>query len=280
VSANGDDDNWPGSSPEEEPQRDTKIDEAREAIMKEVFDTDPRTVMYERQLLVRFEDKFFHWITARALAELHEERQIDVEKLVLAQNTEIKFYISKGHRGWRLQARAIRDLVLRFSAPDFGYALGHQGEMLFDAALPRFGFMPMDRNVRTWNGREWTESNHDLDRIFVKDGIAYGAEIKNKLHYIERDELLTKLAICAELRIRPLFIMRMAPKSYINDIVRAGGYALIFKYQLYPHGSRAFAKEVRDRLGLPVDSPAMIRDETIERFLNWHVKRLPPPVDV
>src|SRR5262249_37642088 len=150
---------------------------------------------------VRFEDKFFHWITARALAELHEERQIDVEKLVLAQNTEIKFCISKGHRGWRLQARAIRDLVLRFSAPDFGYALGHHGEMLFDAALPRFGFMPMDRNVRTWNGREWTESNHDLDRIFVRDGIAYGAEIKNKLHYIERDELLTKLAMCAELRI-------------------------------------------------------------------------------
>src|SRR5262249_44396811 len=81
VSANGDDgnyddDNYPRSSPEGEPKRDTKVDEAKEVIIKEVFDKDPRTVMYERQLLVRFEDRFFHWITARALGELYEEGQI------------------------------------------------------------------------------------------------------------------------------------------------------------------------------------------------------------
>jgi hypothetical protein len=119
-----DSDDHPGSSLDEEPQRDVKIDEAKNAIMKQVFDKDPRTVMYERQLLVRFEDQFFHWITASALGELHDERQIDVQKLLLAENTEIKFYISKGHRGWRLQARAIRDIVLRFFGAGFRIRAG------------------------------------------------------------------------------------------------------------------------------------------------------------
>ena len=148
----------------------------------------------------------------------------------------IRFYFAKGHRYWRRQAETIRKTVLRFSTPDFGHALGRHAESMFDAALPHFGFMPDGKKVTTYNGVRWMLSGHDLDRVYVRDGIAYGAEIKNKLDYIDPEELKVKLGMCRLFGIRPLFICRMAPKSYIYEINQAGGYSIIFKHQLYPHG--------------------------------------------
>lgn len=47
---------------------------------------------------------------------------------------------------------------------------------MFDAALPRGGFVPRGWNVREYAGRRWNETEHDLDRVFIRDGVAYGAE--------------------------------------------------------------------------------------------------------
>lgn len=254
--------------------RDVKIDEAKEVLMRELFGPDPRAVFYERQILILFEDQFFHWITAKALHELIEERLIQSEKLPLAENTEIRFYIAKGHRNWRRQAAAIRDIVLQFSTPAFGRALGHHGETMIDAALPRFGFLPVAKNVREYQGKKFPLSEHDLDRVFVRNGVAYGTEIKNRLDYIEKEELKIKLVMCQFFGIRPLFIMRMAPKSYLYEIFKASGYGMTLKWQLYPYGHLQFAKEVHQTLRLPVDSPAAIADATIQRFLDWHRKSL------
>jgi hypothetical protein len=142
---------------------------------------------------------------------------------------------------------------------------------MFDAALPKVGFIPAAANVKQYRGRTWTKTGHDLDRVFERDGIHYGAEIKNTLRYIDREELEVKLEMCRELELVPLFIMRMAPKSYIDMINRQGGYALIFEWQLYPHGYSDLGRLVRDKLGLPVDSPAAIEVGTLQRFLKWHI---------
>src|SRR5262249_42753623 len=116
--------------------------------------------------------------------------------------------------------------------------------------------------------------DHDLDRVFVRDGIPYGVEIKNTLDYIERQELELKIQLCQTLELRPLFIVRMAPASYIERVRLAGGFTLIFKNQLYPQGSEAFAVRIREELGLPVGCPAAIETGTIQRFLVWHQKGL------
>lgn len=109
---------------------------------------------------------------------------------------------------------------------------------MFDAALPTVNFIPVARNVNQYEGRQWTETGENLDRIFVRDGIAYGTEIKNTLDYIPRKEFHSKLKMCKVLGLRPLFIFRYAPKSYIWETIQAqaGGYCLIFQNQLYPHG--------------------------------------------
>lgn len=203
-----------------------------------------------------------------------QDRVLAVETLPLPGSGAIAFYRSTSYRYWKRDADETVKRVSRFSDSQFTYALGAQGELMFDAALPTVGFMPTGLKVRTHRGMQWTETKHDLDRAFEREGVAYGAEIKNTLGYIEKDELEIKLRMCKHLGLRPLFIMRMAPKSYVNLIAEQGGFTLIFKYQLYPFGQKPFADEVRARLRLPTDSPARIEQGTVKRFLDWHLRTL------
>jgi hypothetical protein len=253
--------------------RDSYVDLAKSDLGK-LFEQESESVFYQRQLQVMFEKKYFHWITVRALSELLQEGSLAAEVLPLPGTGSITFYRSITYRYWKRDADEIVKLVSRFSESPFTYALGAHGETMFDAALPTVGFMPRGFKVRSFGGAEWTETKHDLDRVFERDGIAYGTEIKNTLSYIEKDELEIKMKMCKHLGLRPLFIVRMAPKSYVNLVAEEGGFTLIFKYQLYPFGQKAFADEVRARLRLPTDSPRRIEDGTVKRLLDWHLKKL------
>jgi hypothetical protein len=266
---------WDHREDAEPPQRerDAVVDEAKKTLI-DFFSERTTAVFYQRQLQVIFEGKYFHWITAYALSELVAEGYIAAEALALPNTGSITVYRAKTHRYWRRQASDLVNLVSQFSHDSFTSALGRHGESMFDAALPTAGFMPTARETRFYKDQKWTETEHDLDRIFERDGIAYGAEIKNTLSYIDREELDVKIQMCKHLGLRPLFIVRMAPKNYVNEVWKQGGYTLIFKYQLYPHGQKAFADRVKGALELPVDSPARIADGTVQRFVNWHERTL------
>jgi hypothetical protein len=256
-----------------QPGRDAVVDEAKK-VLREFFGERATAVFYQRQLQVIFERRFFHWITAHALSELAAEQYIASDSLPLLGTGSIIVYRAKSHRYWRRQAGQIVDLVAQFSDQSFTNALGTHGELMFDAALPTVGFIPTARKVRGYKEKQWTETGHDLDRIFERDGIAYGAEVKNTLSYIDRVEFDIKTRMCKHLGLRPLFIVRMAPKNYINEIWQEGGYTLVFKYQLYPHGQKSFADKVKECLQLPVDCPARIEEGTVQRFLKWHVQNV------
>jgi hypothetical protein len=240
--------------------------------LQQLFREQPEEVFYLRQLTVRLEKRFFHWVTGRALKALVAEGALRTEKVrVGTSGTEpLSVHFSPKNRYWKRKAKGLAALVARFSAPEFTRGLGDHGELMVDAALPRAGFLPMGSNVRVWMEREWTETGHDLDRVFVRDGVAYGTEIKNTLGYIPRDELEAKINMCAHLNLRPLFIMRSAPKTYIHLINEARGFALIMRYQFYPLAHASFADEISSRLGLPVSCPRAIEAGTINRLLRWH----------
>jgi len=256
-------------------RRDPVLDLAKQEF-RTFFATNSSSTFYERQLQVKWESRFFHWITARALNELAREGHIAAENQLLPGIGVIRFFRSREHRYWKRQAAEILELVREFSHSDFTRALGQHGEGMFDAALPRGGFMPRGNNVRSYGGRTWTATGHDLDRVFEADGIAYGVEIKNTLSYIPFNELSLKAKICQFLGLRPLFIVRASPKHYIEFIRRIGGFTLVFGFQLYPFGSQQLAHRVRDRLSLPVDTPSRIADGTIQRLVNWHKRQHPP----
>ena len=92
---------------------------------------------------------------------------------------------------------------------------------------------------------------------------SHGTEIKNRLSYISQDELYTKLRMCETLHLTPLFIARWMPKSYIYELFKRGGFALLMRFQFYPFGSESLAANVRGRLKLPVDCPRRLGHGTL-----------------
>jgi hypothetical protein len=136
--------------------------------------------------------------------------------------------------------------------------------------MARTGFRIIASKVREVEGMRWTKSNHDLDRLIMRDGVRYGVEIKNQLGYIEQTEFQTKLEMCRHLLVRPMFIARMMPKNHNIQVIRAGGFVLLLKNQHYPLMADDLAKRVRDSLNLPALSISELPDTTLRRFENWH----------
>jgi hypothetical protein len=162
------------------------------------------------------------------------------------------------------------ELLNRYSDPNVGAALGLNAEFLTLDGFARHRFLMLGRNTRELDGRVWTRSNHDLDFIFERDGVRYGVEVKNRLQYIEHEELETKIRLSQYLGLRPVFAVRMLPRTWVWEVGQAGGFSLVMKYQLYPWTHRELAREVRETLGLPVDAPRALQDGTMQRFLKWH----------
>jgi hypothetical protein len=233
-----------------------------------------RQVFSSRHIEVIFEQKYFHWVTHRALKLLSDEGVIRLEQRTLSYGAPINFVWHRSNRYNRREIKEVLELVERYSKQEFTTALGNTAELLVSDGFGRFGFLQRGRETRSFNGREWTKTEHNLDFLFERDGRVYGVEVKNTLPYIEDKERRIKLEICAHLGVVPLFVVRAMPAIWVQDIARRGGFTLILRHQRYPLSHKSFADEVHERTGLPVDAPKALYDGTIRRFEKWHVKRL------
>jgi hypothetical protein len=254
-------------------QRDDITQKAKNDL-KEFFKKNEEEVFYSRQIEIKFEDEYYHWITNRALNELMQERFMNAEKRKLKTGNEILLLWNKNYRYYKREARKLIEIVQELSNPNMGASIGTHCELLVLEGFAKFEFVMKGRHVNEYLGKTWKESGHNMDYIFCKDDICYGIEIKNTLGYMDKDEIDLKIKLCKYLNVKPVFIVRMLPKSWINEIIEKGGFALILKYQLYPQYHKEFAEKVRKELKLPVDSPKALKDETIHRFLKWHKKHV------
>lgn len=260
--------------PDEEGQpRDHQIDAAKKVILQRFFPDDSTGVYYARQVEIALEDEFFHWITKKALNELVAEGRIRFERVELSYHVA-HFYYSRRHRYARRQINRTIRLIAEFSDPLFTRALGHYGESLADSGFAGIGFRIRQRKVEEVDGRRWTETKHNLDRLVERDGLRYGVEVKNTLGYIDQTEFQKKLAMCKHFRVRPMFIARMMPRNYINEVAKAGGFCLILKNQHYPLLADDLARRVRKELDLPVAIIRELPDTTMHRFEQWHAKEV------
>lgn len=257
---------WPSSY-----SRDVKIDEARTAV-KESFNENNDRVFYMKQLEVLFEKQFFHWITGKAINELIAEGTLRAEEVPLLKETKVKFVFNRSHRYYKREIRKCVEVVRQYSTPEIAIACGRQAEVLFFNALVAEGFLAKGQNVNEYQSKKWEKTEHDLDFILERDGRSYGCEVKNTWSYIDEEELRIKLEMCDYLGLKPLFIMRGSPKSYNYEIVKKGGYAMIYEAQIYPFGQTALVKRIRNVLGLTVDCPRAIPEGIIKRFIGWHEK--------
>jgi hypothetical protein len=257
---------------EERPPDEREID-ARE-LLKEFFERNPEQIFFSRQLEVQNENKYFHWITNRAIRDLEGEGLIRSEWRKLNTGTSIKLVWHKSYRFYKRSAARLIALVEEYSDPNIGAALGLHGETMVLEGFARSQFLMMGRHTRVFGTRSWDVSDHDLDFIFKRDGVAYGIEVKNTLGYMDYREINIKIRLCRSLNIRPVFVVRMMPRSWFPDLIATGGFALILRYQLYPWTHRELAKRVADELSLPVDAPRALEEGTMARFLRWHVRNV------
>jgi hypothetical protein len=259
--------------PEREPRPpDPREEEAIEGLAA-MFTEHRERVFWARQVEVMHEDRWFHWITDRALKRL-VGGQVSSEVRHLAGGAPIRLYWHKSYRYYRREAQRVVQLVDEYSQPRFGQALGLQGEHMVLAGFAGREFLMRGRNTRAYMDRIWEETEHNLDFIFERDGVAYGVEVKNTLGYMELDELRVKVELCNHLEIKPVFVVRMLPKHWIQEVADAGGFTLVLKFQLYPWADLGLAKRVAGELGLPVDAPRALNDGTMNRFVKWHEKQV------
>ena len=178
--------------------------------------------------------------------------------------------MDRNFRYYKREAKRVAAVVDEYANPNIGGALGLHGELMVLEAFARAEFTMRGRETRSFKDRSWSKTEHDLDFVFERDGIAYGVEVKNTLGYMNYDELLLKMELCNHLGLRPVFVVRMMPKSWMFELIQAGGFGLILKYQLYPWTHKELGRHVAKELGLPIDAPRAIQEGTMARFLKWH----------
>jgi hypothetical protein len=264
---------WDDFGYEEEHAPDAYVQSAGDEL-RQFFEEHDDDVFFANQLAVRSEKRFFHWVTHRAISELVQEGLVLTEARKLASGSEIKLLWHRRHRYYRRDAKSVIELVDEYGSPNMCASIGMHGEWMVLEGFARKEFLMRGRGVREFDGKSWTESQHNLDFVFEREGRAYGIEVKNTLSYMDQNELRIKLRLCAHLGLTPVFAVRMLPKSWIAEIVDAGGYAMILGYQLYPWTHGELARRVAKRLGLPVDAPKALADGTMDKFLRWHRKNL------
>lgn len=252
---------------------DSRQERARRALI-EFFESNRERVFYSRQLEVLFERSWFHWITNRAIHQLIEEGTVLSEPHTLSSGVPIFVLRHKSYRYPRRDTTRLVGLVNEYSQQDVAEEVGWQGEFLVLEGFARNQFVMIGRNASAYQGNVWTATNHDLDFVFERDGVAYGVEVKNQLGYMDHNELQLKARLCLKLGLRPVFAARMLPKEWINEVNVHGGFALIMRYQMFPKARRELVDRMRDELQLPVDTPTALYDGTMQRFLNWHEKNL------
>lgn len=243
--------------------------DAREHL-KPFFEQHHDRVFFSRQLEVQNEDRYFHWVTNRAIRDLEGEGLIKSEVRKLPRAGTIKLLWHCNYRYYKREAAKLVALVDEYANPNISEFLGLQGEIMVLEAFARHQFVTQGREMNSYGGETWKETEHDLDFIFERDDISYGVEVKNTLSYMDYAEFRLKIRLCRHLGLRPVFVVRMFPRSWMHELITAGGFGLVFKYQLYPWGQRELGRKIAQELGLPIDAPRAIESGTMTRFLRWH----------
>lgn len=242
--------------------------------IKELYERDRESVYYIRQLQLKFEKQYFHWITNNAIIELYKFGYLKDTRIMRGKGASTRYFMHRSNRFSKRKIGELEKIVEEYSQDHITRSCGHRAEDLFCIAFAMRGFQIKDKKVSEYNGKKWDETGHDLDFVFERDNIAYGCEIKNTLGYIDKKELVIKLKMCSFLGLKPLFIMRYSPQTYNKMIYENGGFALIFETQIYELSQEELVKKIKDVIGHPVICSKAIPEGIIDRFERWHIRQI------
>ena len=208
----------------------------------------PNSVFHVSQLQVLFEPKYFHDVTHRAVSELR--RGFLRSQRIYTESISPVLVWRPRYAARKIQAHL--DLLLEYSHPTIHAATGAYAETLVDLVLSKLGLERVARDTKSYQGRTWTETNHDLDFIFEGNCEAFGVEVKNTFDYMPDDELDIKLNMCAYLGIRPLFFVRNRKYSQWKRANDYNGLIFMFQSKVFPPGQDQIVKSIWEEMRLPV----------------------------
>ena len=235
-----------------------------------------RTPYYLTQLEVLFEKRYFHWITYRAIKSLVSDGYLEERLEPTKYGSSVVFVfrpLSDDENRQRVLSAHVNSklkLIESFSDPQVTRIIGKHLQYLFKSELRVNQFTIICQDCNEFQGKKWTETGHDLDFIATHHkGFSIGVECKNTLPYIPKDELYIKIRMCEYLGIKPVFVVRWVPKSYIHEVYMQGGFCLLFEFQLYPLAYDDRADKITQSFNLPIKVMAEIRADAQIRFSNW-----------
>ena len=230
---------------------------------------NPNSPYHKIQVEVLLEDKYFHWVTNRAVDELIAEGFLKSKKEGTAH-----FVYRSDIRYIQREINKRTKIIRRYSDPTITRAVGEYAEMLVSYAFQLNGFKVVGENTNEYRGLRWERTKHDLDFIVEKDSIAYGVEVKNTLSYMEEDEFEAKLNMCRSLGLVPLWILRNAPSTQFERMKPYNGFILKFKAQIYPPGQGPLVRDIWEKMRLPASIWKKVPEKLMYLLLKQHERRI------
>ena len=269
--------------PEEEPPQDKYIEEAKESI--EALIAEHRVVT-ERELKVRLEDKFFPWLTKRALEELVGMGRVIPQGLSgrpgLLETK--KFFSLPNFRYDEIvgEMREKKAISKEINAQLTGHAPAtYYAEDMFERAFVTLGFEILGRNASEYKGKkvEGTLGKvpPNLDFIIKRDRVIYGVDIKNwiRYEYVTRNEVKFKFNLAKQLGIIPFIVARYVDKSFLfQEIIEKGGICYCYRDLILSPYAEKLARVANQILGYPTIALDTLPTYKIERILFIHKRFL------
>ena len=278
--------------------RDSQIGRAKRALKKHFVNANGRPIRmpyHQQRLQVLYEDDYPEWTVIGALKELTEEGHLErwsknqIPELAGTESiSEMNFYAnSRAVRTERERRRmkthmASQVKLLEKYTGEIIDALGRQLESLVKNQLLISQFDILGTNANEYDGRKWTESDHNMDIIARKKGgdLVVGVEVKNSMGIMDLAEIDPKIELCRYLGIVPVFATRWnRPRE--DHIREHGGFSWTFKVQIFPFGQEKLVEELHDRLsvgkadgpGMRMEFPVAVRndlpEQAVREFDDW-----------
>ncbi|MBA2592540.1 MAG: hypothetical protein M3495_12050 [Pseudomonadota bacterium] len=132
--------------PDERPP-DPREEDARQAL-EGFFEANREAVFFSRQIEVQYEEKWYHWVTNRALRGLIDNRLVKAETRPLATGGSVHLMWHRGHRYYRRDATKVVRLIEEYANPNIGGAVGLHGEHMVLEGFARREFVMRGRHAR------------------------------------------------------------------------------------------------------------------------------------
>jgi hypothetical protein len=249
----------------DEGQQEEQIDQFEEEAVPQIEEIiATQRVVTEREVKIRLEDRFFPWVTGRALKTMVDSGVVLKQGLAGRRGKiETKnFYSLPDFRyddilGLMREKRAVSkeiNAMLTGHAPATYFA-----EDLFERAFEALGFDIVDRDASKYEERRVVgvrgKEPPNVDFIMKRDGVIYGADIKNWLRYeiTTREEVKSKVSVALQLGVVPFILARYVDKATIfKEIVEKGGICYPYRTLIVSPRFETLARDAIRVLGYPV----------------------------